>query len=163
MLSPLLCRRTVSVGRLQDFCISFSLFRKYSHQEIADGVVERLQCIVSSVHGSMALYTLFQEIGRKRVNAALREVDVPFIQVGSNIWGNRQFQDLLLEGSKGENHSSNGTNAIIWKRWTHTLIWLCSNLPVIGLFTLFLDERFNLWLYSHRKVAWQKWKKHPSP
>ena len=38
------------MGRLQDFCISFSLFRKYSRQEIAHGVVERLQCIISSVH-----------------------------------------------------------------------------------------------------------------
>ena len=50
MLAPLLCRRTVSVGRLQDFCISFRMFRKHSRQEIAHGVVERLQCIVSSVH-----------------------------------------------------------------------------------------------------------------
>ena len=62
-----------------------------------------------------------------------------------------------------ETTSSTGTNANIWIRRTNTLISLCSHLPVVGLFTLFSYERFSPLLYSHRKVAWQKWKKHPSP
>ena len=61
LLSSSLCRRTVSVGLLQDLCASVRLLQEHSRQEVKDGGVgvshfgikvpiEHLQCIVSPAY-----------------------------------------------------------------------------------------------------------------
>ena len=85
MLAPLLCREQFPWDAFRIFASASECSGNKAAKKLLMAWLNVFNVLLVWFMWQVVLYTLFQEIGRKRAEAALREVVAPCIQVGSNI------------------------------------------------------------------------------